>query len=471
MTSTANTADPSLFTPATAEDDASIAARQAALPAPMTLPQKLRAYWLLAVICLFGVIAQVDTGALPLLVNRIGIDLALSDLQMSMIMGLATTVVTSIFLIPAGYLADRLSRKFLLGVSAVIWSLTAAMSGLVSSFWSLFATRSGLAAAEATLQPTAHSLLRDAFPPHKRGSSFSIYWAAYALGGGISLLVCGTLLALADSGAFADVPIIGGWRTWQIVLALPGLCTLPLVLLIVSVREPKRSHDGAEHEAGASYAEFFGYIRQNWKLFWPSFLYNICWALQAYGVIAWQPTALQRGWGISATQIAQVTGAMGMATSLAGLLVGGWIIDQLGKRGIGDGAIKVCLVASGLGAIFQIAVYHASTPWLIFAFIGLHRLFQSTINSAYYVAVAYITPGRLMGRMIAVQFLCLNIPAAISPVMMAWIARTWYPHLGDQGIVVGIYVPLVFFSVLFMLFLSLLTYRIGQFRRLHPQGA
>jgi MFS family permease len=476
MTSTTNAGELPLFVPASGAMDLPVTEPVATIPrqipAPMSRRARIDAYWMLAVVCLFTVVAQVDIGAMPLLVNQIRADLQLSDMQMSMIMGFATTIVTSAFLLPAGYLADRFSRRWLLGISAVLWSITASTAGIVVGFWSLFAARAGLAAADATLQPAAHSLMRDAFPPHRRGSAFSIYWAAYALGGGISMFVSGALLAWANVGVFDNVPVLGGWSNWQIVLALPGLCTLPLALLWMTVREPKRGqYDADEQEGHASYAEFFGYIRKNWSLFWPSILYNIFWALQAYGVIAWQPTALERGWGISPEQIGQVMGVIGFATCLAGLLGGGWLIDQLGKRGIGDAAIRVCLVASGLGAIFQIAVYHANSPWLIFTCIGLHRLFQSTINSAYYVAIAFITPSRLMGRMIALQFLCLAVPAAISPILMAGVASIGFADRGDLSIIPSIYVPLVICSVIFMGLLALLAYRMGEFRRRNPNGA
>jgi MFS family permease len=437
------------------------------------LAARITPYWTLTVVSLFSIVAAIDAGQVPLLVNQIRHDLSLSDVQMSFIMGFGTTIITNLMLMPAGLLADRFSRKIIFALSAVVWSLTAATSGFVNSFWSLFGARAGLSGAEATLYPTAHSMLRDAFPAKARGMPFSIFWAAQAIGASVSLIFGGSLLAWADAGVFRHWPVIGAFKSWQIVLAVPGLCTLPLAVLMLTVKEPGRiveaAPEGETQKAGM--AEFLVYVLRNRSLFWPSYAYSIWWALQAYGVLAWQPTALQRGWGIPTAELAKVTGGIGVPATLIGLLVGGWLVDHLGRRGVGDGAIKVCLVFSALAAVFQIAVYYVGSPWLIFACIGIGMFFNGTINSSYYVAVSFVTPGRFMGQMISLQFLCLTVPYAFSPVLIAFIGETWFHGLGNLGLIPAIKIVLISCTVVYLAFLALWTFRVGRFARSHADGA
>jgi MFS family permease len=437
------------------------------------LLERLTPYWTLTVVSLFSITAAIDAGQMPLLVNQIRHDLHVSDIQMSFILGFGTTIITNLLLMPAGWLADRFSRKIIFALSAVAWSIGATTSGFVNGFWTLFGARAGLSGAEATLYPTAHSMLRDAFPPKERGMPFSIFWAAQAIGASISLVFGGMLLTWGNAGVFHGWPIIGGFKSWQVVLAVPGLCTLPLAVLMMTVKEPVRITEHVEGEVveKGSVREFVTHVYKQWPLFWPSFAYSFFWALQAYGVIAWQPTALARGWGIPTDELGKITGMIGVPATLAGLLVGGWLVDQLGKRGVGDGAIKVCLVFSVMWGIFQIAVYYVGTPFLVYTCIGIAMFFSGTINASYYVAVSFVTPGRLMGQMISLQFLCLNVPYAFSPVLMAYIAQTYFSRMGSLSIIPGLKVVLISCTIVYLLFLALWTYRVGKFAKIHPDGA
>lgn len=439
----------------------------------MGLLARISPYWTLTVVSLFSVTAAVDAGQVPLLVNQIRDDLHLSDIQISFILGFGSTIVTNLLLMPAGYLADRFSRKIIFALSAVAWSFTATTSGFVNGFWTLFGARAGLSGAEATLYPTAHSMLRDAFPAKERGMPFSIFWAAQAIGTSVSLVFGGLLLSWSEAGVFHHWPIIGGFKPWQVVLAVPGLCTLPLAALMLTVKEPTRTADPSDgvRAEKAGFSQFVAHVFKHWPLFWPSFAYSIWWALQSYGVIAWQPTALARGWGIATSDLAKITGVVGVPTTLLGLLAGGWLVDQLGKRGVGDGAIKVCLVFSALAAIFQIAVFYVGSPWAVYTCIGIGMFFNGTINSSYYVAVSFVTPGKFMGQMISLQFLCLNIPYAFSPVLIAYIAQAFFHGMGNLSIVPAIKLVLIVCSVIYLVFLALWTYRVGHFSKAHPDGA
>src|SRR3546814_1777255 len=68
-------------------------------------------------------LSSIDRGIIPLLVEPIRADLGLSDVQMSLLLGLSFVLLFSLCALPAGYLADIMSRRLLIAISTVFWSI------------------------------------------------------------------------------------------------------------------------------------------------------------------------------------------------------------------------------------------------------------------------------------------------------------------------------------------------------------
>lgn len=422
-----------------------------------------QSYAVLAVLCLFAVLDAVDHGGLGLVIDRIRLDLHLSQIQASFILGFGSTAVTSLLLLPAGCVVDLYSRRILLFLTALGWSVMSFANGSAIGFWSLLFARSGTAAADAVLKPASQSMLRDAFAPDSRGVPFSLYWGSFALGGGLSLYLSGTLIGLADRHYFRAWPLLGGFSSWQIVLAVPGMLTLPLAFVALLIRDPRREAAPAGTTSGSGVAASIRFIAGRWWLYWPSFAYSAVWAIPNAGY-QWTPAALIHGWGIPASRLGQVVGLLGIVSSLTGIIGGGWLVDALARRGVRDVAIRVTLGASALAALSQVAILHLQTVRLVFGAIGLMQFFQGTINAAYYVAIASITPSRFMGRMFALQFICLSLPGAFGPTLIALTDRIGYGADQDVGLVAAINLNVGAGSVIYLLLLLLLVVRIGRFR-------
>ncbi|MBB2200072.1 MFS transporter [Gluconacetobacter tumulisoli] len=416
-------------------------------------------YSILCVLCLFSMLDSIDEGGLSLVIDRIRHDLSLTHVEVSFILGFASTAITSLLLLPAGLLVDSVSRKRLLFGMALVWSGMSFMNGIANGFWRLLFARSGSAAADAILKPGSQSILRDVFPPERRGLPFSLYWGSFSLGNGISFYLSGSLIRLADSGFFRAWPVVGRFLPWQIVLGLPGMCTLPLAFVILLIREPAREARAAT--AGATLGDTVRFIRSYWWLYWPSFAYSIVWSIPNAGYL-WTPTVLTESWKIPEADVGHMIGLLGIVMSIAGTLGGGWLVDALSSRGIRDVAIRVSIVASALMAFFQTAILHVYPPWQVFSLISLMYVFQGTINASYYVAIASVTPGRFMGRMFALQFICLSLPGALAPTLIAMTARHVPAHAAMAS---AVNLNVGFGSVVYLLLLLLFSYRIHRFRQ------
>ena len=87
------------------------------------------------------VLSFVDRQILNLLVGPIRRDLAISDTQMSLLMGFSFAIFYTILGIPLGRLADSRSRRGLIVAGVVVWSVMTALCGLARSYWQLFLFR------------------------------------------------------------------------------------------------------------------------------------------------------------------------------------------------------------------------------------------------------------------------------------------------------------------------------------------
>lgn len=133
-----------------------ITAASATAPVPGRIG--FASWWMLAILLALYVLALIDRGAIALLVVPIQKDLALSDVQMGVILGPAFAISYSLFGLPMGWASDRFSRRLILFVAITIWSLAAAGSGLATSFMILLIARVLVGAGEAALSPIAYRL-------------------------------------------------------------------------------------------------------------------------------------------------------------------------------------------------------------------------------------------------------------------------------------------------------------------------
>src|SRR4029077_13596442 len=81
-----------------------------------------------------------------------------------------------------GWLADRMSRWVLVGISVILWSLATGASGLAAFFGMLLVTRLFVGVGEAGYGPSAPTIIADLFPLSRRGSALSWFYAAIPVG-------------------------------------------------------------------------------------------------------------------------------------------------------------------------------------------------------------------------------------------------------------------------------------------------
>ena len=101
-----------------------------------------------AVLMIVYTLAFIDRQLLNLMLDPIRHTLALSDTEISVIQGIAFAAAYVVCGPIFGLLADRVSRRLLLAMAAVVWSLATLACGLATGFWALFLARAAVGAVE-----------------------------------------------------------------------------------------------------------------------------------------------------------------------------------------------------------------------------------------------------------------------------------------------------------------------------------
>lgn len=163
-------------------------------------------------------------------------------------------VVYSLVAFPLGYLAERYSRKVVVGAGVALWSLATLLTGGSTGFNSMVLARAVVGVGEGSYYPSGTPLLAAWFPAKRRASILS-WWQATALfGAGFGFLF----------GGFFNFP--DKWRVAFYISAVPGLI---LALLMFGLRRRDKSEDDPETTESARTMSVVATIKRCWTI--PTF--------------------------------------------------------------------------------------------------------------------------------------------------------------------------------------------------------
>src|SRR5579884_2810355 len=135
-------------------------------------------FWLMFLINFLNYLDRWIFTGLSLIIQQ---QLRIDDFQIGLLNS-AFLLVYTLVALPLGFLADRRSRKGIVGVGVAIWSVATALTGLVSSFPALLGVRALLGIGEGSYYPAGTPMLAAQYPPARRATILS-RWAVGALVG------------------------------------------------------------------------------------------------------------------------------------------------------------------------------------------------------------------------------------------------------------------------------------------------
>lgn len=364
------------------------------------------------VILLLGVYINsfIDRTILNLLVGPIRASTGFTDSEVGFLMGPAFALFYTVAGLPLGWLADRMSRRWLVVVGQLFWSAASVSFGLGRTFVQLALSRIGVGVGEASLSPAAYSIVTDLFPKERLGRALSVYSMGISLGGGLASLLGGFLIEWVGEARTYHVPLVGDREVWQVIFFLVALPTLPLTLLLLATfPEPARRETGGEPARSVSASDFLRYLRSNWGAFLAHNLGFGLLSLSGYAALSWIPEIFIRIHGWDRAFTGKAIGLNSMVAGIAGLYFGGWLGDRLARRGFTDSKLRVGLSAVALWLPFGLLLPAAPNGGFAFA-LWIPMTFAAAMPwGAAAAAIQEVVPNAMRGRATAVYLFAINL--------------------------------------------------------------
>ena len=376
------------------------------------------AWFVVAVLALANCVSFIDRLILSLLVQPIKADLGISDTQFSLLAGAAFAIFYCGMGLVIARWADRYSRKWIITCGVSLWCLMTALSGTARSYGQLFLYRIGVGVGEATLSPSAYSLLAGYFPPQRLALAIGIFSAGVTGGTGLAFLLGGATIGWVMGQGTIDLPLLGALSGWRLVLVIVGLLGLPVALLMLLVREPAREPGFAP----ASTVEVWQHFRGRLGAYGLVFLGYGTTAITAFSVMTWTPALYQRQYGASITEAAAVIGTVALVGGLLGAFAGGALADRLEAQGDRHAKLRV-LYGCGLGLLLPSVIapfmptMHGHAAVIFFTF-----FFGTAATGPGGAYVQSITPDRMRAQMGAAYQLSLTlVGATVGPFAVGFV--------------------------------------------------
>lgn len=378
-----------------------------------------RAWYTVWLIAFITTLSQIDRNIINLLVEPIKRDLLLSDTQIGLVVGLAFSLLYMMVGLPMARVSDVKSRKWILGLGLMVWSVATALCGMARGFYQLFAARALVGGSESVAGPSAISMISDLIPRERLPRAFAIYQLGISAGQAFALFLGGALIALFASIAPVRLPVFGPMEEWQLVFlvcAVPGIITA--LIWLFTVKEPARTNRRVK--GSIPLRDIGGFLFNHRTLYLPLFLSIAVGSIETMGLLTWRPAFYERTYGWGPEQIGPLLAlALVISTPIA-LVTGTWLAEFLGKRGDPAVLVKVCFMTQALSAPFAIAGPLMPDPWLAYLCGILGSIFGLMAAPAQNAAIQIITPNEMRAQITALYLFSISvIGTGLGPLMVA----------------------------------------------------
>ena len=362
-----------------------------------------RAWGVLAVVVGATVVVFLDKALLGLVAHPLSKDLHLSTVEFGGISG-ASYLLFGITCLVVGFLADRISPRWVLLVGGLMWAIGQLPAMFAASGGMLYVSRLAVGAAEGPTQPLSHVVAYSWFPNDRRGLP-------------AALITCGASIGkIALAPGLALVIVAYGWRSGFVAVGL-----LALLWSLLWLATGRLGPYAAPPTPSAA-------AQQQSKVPWRTLLLNgtflgslIAYFMQgalAAVIFAWLPSYFQDGLGFSPTASGSLL-ALPSAMALVALLAVGGFSDRLLRRGVRSRLARgvlggACLVVGGVVLCLLPWLHHA-VPAILALMVGygLSTTVQATTNPL----VAEISPVGQRAGILGVLTALGTSAGVLSPVV------------------------------------------------------
>ncbi len=336
---------------------------------------------------------EMHIALIPVFRTEFGLDILAIGLMVS-----APLVIQAIFAVPAGLLADRINRSWMITVGLLITGIGGILLSQVNSIPMLILFTSLMSISSTFIHPTALSAVGDIVSPTIRGRALGFFGAAGTFGISLGPITLSFLLATT------------GWRFVYLIWSIPTLL-LPAIVLRLKFKKLDKVSDTRRQDKTSKFA-----FLANLSLL----LLLVMMAARAMSgrvINTYITPYFVDNWQLSPATSSLIFGVRPLMGIIAAPL-GGVFVDKVGEK---------MWIATGLAVQVAGILILAFTPdlsWLILGYL-LYGFFGSMEMPAVQSLVVKLTPEEGRGLAFSLSFLPGTLAGAVSPVLGALIVGAW----------------------------------------------
>ena len=370
----------------------------------------IKSYKTLTIFFLFliGVVNYLDRSALSIANTTIQKDLAISPMQMGVMLS-AFSVAYAFSQLPLGALIDKLGSKLALGGSLVVWSVAQAAFGLFSSYGHLVGLRVLLGIGEAPVFPSAAKALSEWFDTQERGTATGWVWSSTCIGP-----------CLAPPLLTVFMVHLG----WRGMFILTGVMGLLLAVCWFKFYKSKAQYMAETGRAEPVPVQQTKAPKVRWtSLFkdrntWGAFLGFMGVIYMIWLNLTWLPGYFEREHGLDLYRTAWVVSLAYLFGAL-GTIVAGKCCDRLVARGMRVLASRKLMVILGLlgGALFTLIVAFTTNVVACVILLCLTMFFINISSATAWMIVNTIVPSERVASFGSIQNFGGYLAGSIAPIL------------------------------------------------------
>ena len=370
----------------------------------------IKSYKTLTIFFLFliGVVNYLDRSALSIANTTIQKDLAISPMQMGVMLS-AFSVAYAFSQLPLGALIDKLGSKLALGGSLVVWSVAQAAFGLFSSYGHLVGLRVLLGIGEAPGFPSAAKALSEWFDTQERGTATGWVWSSTCIGPCLAPPLLTVFMVHL------------GWRGMFILTGVMGLLLAVCWFKFYKSKAQYMAETGRAEPVPVQQAKA---PKVRWtSLFkdrntWGAFLGFMGVIYMIWLNLTWLPGYFEREHGLDLYRTAWVVSLAYLFGAL-GTIVAGKCCDRLVARGMRVLASRKLMVILGLlgGALFTLIVAFTTNVVACVILLCLTMFFINISSATAWMIVNTIVPSERVASFGSIQNFGGYLAGSIAPIL------------------------------------------------------
>lgn len=350
------------------------------------------------------------------------------------------------FMVPlGGWAGDRFSRKWVVTISILFWSVATMFTGLANGVFLLVMMRSvATGGGEAFFGPANYSLLGQ-YHTDTRARAMSIHQTAYYVG-----VILAGWLAGAIADYFDTLNPGNGWKYSFIIFGAAGIIWGILMAVRLKDKPLSKEEIAARDAARPGILDGFKTVFTTptaavLTIGFSGLIFVIT------GYMTWIPAFLQEELGLSQAAAGFNSMFWTYVAAFIGVLIAGGLSDRLARK---HHRSRMILQALGLigGALPLLFMSHSKVLWVLYLCFAVWGFFRAFFDANTYAVLYDVTPEPLHASCSSAMITTGFAVGALAPVVLGAMKQSLgslqatFPVLGIIWLVCGVLMAVVSYT-------------------------